>query len=482
MAKEFVVRKRKAGHTNSPLSTETNEEGGSQRSSQFLPDDKDTLADCCENASCTPNKRLPLKSTFDNIETSRTFISHDILTHWKFCCPVLLTVLVLLVSFAFLFVFPTSLSKNQGNTLNPDIINNIGLDGLILFRQYDRNDDGVLSLEEFEPLAHLLREENVTKPFEYDQHISLSDEMITIKSYFQPLNLSTMSKDSASVYSVPGHLDALKGLKDWTGVTKQWINFAAKHFSIFVPPDGHLDVGHVWNLIKSSISLTGGQLSSNRYFPPRVHEMEVALHRLLAMFHPHVFLYTRFSPQGSMAVVRAVSEQYIDVAFRIHAEYQLNHFPHYPFWFTPAQFTGQVTLNRDSTNVLNFHLFVPNDRQLNVDMEWLNGPSDSENVEVDIGFLAQMELLSTAPSKPACEEVNGVKKDHRFVPLEHTEAKEPVWENEITFSEAKELLAAHMYPFKKVKYYPLKEALERVSGHQLIHSVLLWGALDDQSC
>ena len=31
-------------------------------------------------------------------------------------------------------------------------------------------------------------------------------------------------------------------------------------------------------------------------------------------------------------------------------------------------------------------------------MEWLNGPQESQNMEVDIGYMPQMELKSTGPS------------------------------------------------------------------------------------
>ena len=38
----------------------------------------------------------------------------------------------------------------------------MGVDGVIMFRRYDRDGDGVLSMEEFEPLAHRLLELNVS--------------------------------------------------------------------------------------------------------------------------------------------------------------------------------------------------------------------------------------------------------------------------------------------------------------------------------
>ena len=40
-------------------------------------------------------------------------------------------------------------------------MDSMGVDGVIMFRRYDRDADGVLSMEEFEPLAHRLLEINV---------------------------------------------------------------------------------------------------------------------------------------------------------------------------------------------------------------------------------------------------------------------------------------------------------------------------------
>jgi len=62
--------------------------------------------------------------------------------------------------------------------------------------------------------------------------------------------------------------------------------------------------------------LFAGTLSSNRYFPPRVSNKEVILHRLLGLFHPRPFVHMRFAPQGAVATVRAENERWVDVVFR----------------------------------------------------------------------------------------------------------------------------------------------------------------------
>ena len=56
----------------------------------------------------------------------------------------------------------------------------------------------------------------------------------------------------------------------------------------------------------------------------------------------------------------------IDHINRIHGEFQLNEPPLLPFWFTPAQFLGNIVISRDGEHVKSFHMAVPNNRSLNV--------------------------------------------------------------------------------------------------------------------
>ena len=52
--------------------------------------------------------------------------------------------------------------------------------------------------------------------------------------------------------------------------------------------------------------------------------------------------------------------------FRIHAEFQLNSVPDYPFWFTPAQFSGRLIVDLKSDHIHHFELKLPTDKQLNI--------------------------------------------------------------------------------------------------------------------
>ena len=56
---------------------------------------------------------------------------------------------------------------------------------------------------------------------------------------------------------------------------------------------------------------------------------------------------------------------FLDIC-RVHAEFQLNEEPNYPFWFTPSQFTGRLVIDSQWKHVHHFSLSVPTTKQLNV--------------------------------------------------------------------------------------------------------------------
>ncbi|KAL8220632.1 UNVERIFIED_CONTAM: hypothetical protein K2H54_050944 [Gekko kuhli] len=97
-----------------------------------------------------------------------------------------------------------------------------------------------------------------------------------------------------------------------------------------------------------------------------------------------------------------------------------------------------------------------------------------------------MELESLGPSIPSViHDENGNvinSRDHEGEPIQFI-FEEISWQQEITWEEAAHKLEVAMYPFKKVSYFPFTQAFERAkSESKLVHSILLWGALDDQSC
>jgi hypothetical protein len=162
----------------------------------------------------------------------------------------------------------------------------------------------------------------------------------------------------------------MMGLKRWKHPQVEWRNFAAGHFRQLLPPAENVQVGHVYWLVEPPEELIDGpSLSANRYEPPLLTDSrEILLHSLLSMAHSRPFVIQRFPPQGSVACVRAVNEQFVEVVFRVHAEYQLNDPPFHPFWFSPAQFFGKLIISRARNKILAFEMEVPNERKLNVGM------------------------------------------------------------------------------------------------------------------
>lgn len=360
----------------------------------------------------------------------------------------------------------------------------LGAEGLFLFSSLDTDRDLFLSPEEFKPIVEKLT--GITPPTDAEEEIinDPNGETLILVAKMEPLQLDSMTKSKDGFLGV-SH-SSLSGLRSWASPAQSSSLFSASQFRVFLPPKNKVEVGATWWVIPSELNIFTGYLPNNRYHPPTPKGKEVLIHSLLSMFHPRPFIKSRFAPQGTVACIRASSDYYFDISFRIHAEFQLNEVPNFPFWFTPGQFTGNIVLSKDGSHVRHFHLYVPNNRSLNVDMEWLYGASESSNMEVDIGYLPQMELMSTGPSTPSVivdEEGNVIdSKEGNHEPIQFV-FEDIIWTSEISQHEALRRMEVTYYPFKKVDYLPFSEAFERAKAeNKLVHSILLWGALDDQSC
>ncbi|XP_027720731.1 selenoprotein N-like [Vombatus ursinus] len=363
----------------------------------------------------------------------------------------------------------------------------LGMDGFFLFSSLDSDRDMYINLEEFRPNAKKLiavtsvsiLEEEVSRSSPLD----LSEEKFSMMARFQPLLPETMSKSRNGFLGVSPL--TLSGLRNWTVPDEVLRLFSARQFLIFLPPKEDLKLGEPWWIIPNDLK---EHLSSDRFYPPRSSPKEDLIYKLLSMFHPRLFVKTRFGPRGTVACLMATSDFYYTVAFRIHAEFQLNEPPLLPFWFSPGQFTGHIILSKDSSHVRDFKLFVPNHRPLNVEMEWLyqyeeNGNSSSE-LDMDIGYLSQMELESWGPS--VLTEIHKKGKITYRRPCDQSSQlvlEDIVWQQEISWEKAAWQLGVAMYPFLKVTYLPLIKAFEQArTENKLVHSIVLWGSLDDQSC
>lgn len=409
------------------------------------------------------------------------------------CCKCMFWTVSILVGLASCFVgFVYYMTKDV--SIPFDIAEQLGPDGVQVFLAYDRNRDGYLSPLEFEPLFHRFavrgqpgspngEDSLVSYEPEYDIPIEEDDEVVTVEAHFQPLLIETMTrekdKDPLNLGFGLTSTDVLSGLKKWKKPSVPTKNFGVRHFSAFFRQSLiHGPVGVVDFMISDAYGLVNAfapDTSSNRFFPPFVTDDGVILHRLLSMFHPHPFIMTRFGPRGTAFVVRARNDKFIDIMFRIHAEYQLNTPPDNPFWFTPGQFTGNIIVSWDLKHIEHFNMYVPATKKLNVDMEWLES---GKNMVVDIGYMPEMNLTITSPSVPATG-----YQDGEIVPIQSANMANIVWKEEISHEEARRRLEVNMYKFKEVPYYNFTDALMQAQKeNRLVHSIVLWGALDDQSC
>lgn len=374
--------------------------------------------------------------------------------------------------------------------LKEELLSTVGQSGLNLFAQYDINEDGYLSMLEFEPVIYRLLNIKVTQKHNFE--ILPTDETFMVWPEFQPLLLNSMTKSSDEYQDLQSNsADSLDGLKKWKNVAIEGMEFAAKHFKSFLPPVvkslNPVGVPYILWELKKYHALLGILPPNNQYHPPKVDDDDAIFYTLLSMFHPRPFLLTRFGPHGAVACVRAYNDQYFDIVFRMHAEFQLNEPPLQPFWFTPAYFSGSLIINRNASSVLYFSLAVPNHNKLNVDMEWLTDDSvDQENMMVDIGYMPQMELKSMTPSKKSDEQLPHSSSDSDQVfeqILINSEKPSISWTEEIATDKAMDILSVEMFPFKEVPYYNFTTAFEKAKKeNKLVHSIILWGVLDDQSC
>ncbi|GCC35642.1 hypothetical protein chiPu_0014129 [Chiloscyllium punctatum] len=241
-----------------------------------------------------------------------------------------------------------------------DALKSLGSEGLFLFSSFDTNSDLYLSPEEFKPLAEKLTGIATAPDFESSEGPDSNSETLTIEAKFQPLLMETMTKSKDGFLGV-SH-GSLSGLRNWKSAEIPSSIFSSSQFKAFLPHKNKVELGETWWMIPSELTIFTGYLSNNRFYPPRPQGREVLIQKLLSMFHPRPFVKTRFAPQGAVACIRAVSDFYYDIVFRIHGEFQLNEPPDYPFWFTPGQFTGHIILSKDASHVRDFQMYVPNDR------------------------------------------------------------------------------------------------------------------------
>ena len=190
-------------------------------------------------------------------------------------------------------------------------------------------------------------------------------------------------------------------------------------------PKGSVPVGHVWKLDTNEV------LPFLRQFHPgATGKMHRNPGRWIDLFNRRWTLKGMES-DGAFACLRALSPTYAEIVFRIHAEFVLDKDAR--AYFTPAQFTGRLILNRNHGAIRDFWLYLP-PRNSNVDINAYGS--------ADMVFTPRMELIA--------------QNAH--------DKSDIVWETAITEKEARTLLKASFYKSAKIESLPVEAAVAQAQA------------------
>ena len=158
-----------------------------------------------------------------------------------------------------------------------------------------------------------------------------------------------------------------------------------------------------------------------------------------------------------MACLRAYNDEIADIAFRIHAKFDL-----VEGQFTPSQFAGNLIIDRIKEKIAFFQIHVPNSTLNFNAIKSENKTYKGRPVySADIGFCPQMELRTGTQD---------VLQDAEF-----TEA--------ITQAEAVRALGARFYKSQQINWVPFEKASRMAQTQQKpIHVISIDGPLDDEAC
>ena len=206
-------------------------------------------------------------------------------------------------------------------------------------------------------------------------------------------------------------------------------------FQVFLPSSS-ANVGDIWDLDSEEIL-------------PFFHQFHPGARTDLRVYSTKRGTYGSKGKKGAKACLRALSQEYVEIVFRIHALFILNG-P--DARFTPAQFAGRLVINRRDRNVAAFSMSLP-PRNSNVDINAYGA--------ADIVFVPRMEL--SALSEDPMHEI--------------------VWETSITEDKARRKLKSAFYKFAEIEWTPIEDTVKLAKAtNRPIHALVLFGALDDESC
>ena len=206
-------------------------------------------------------------------------------------------------------------------------------------------------------------------------------------------------------------------------------------FQVFLPSSS-ANVGDIWDLNAEEIL-------------PFFHQFHPGARTDFRVYSAKHGNYGSKGKKGAKACLRALSPEYAEIVFRIHALFILDG-P--DARFTPAQFAGRLVISRSEGSVIAFALSLPS-RNSNVDINAFGS--------ADIVFVPRMELIA----------------------LSEVSEPEMVWETAITEEEAFRQLKSAFYRFAEIEWIPIEDTVKLAKiTNRPIHALVLFGALDDESC
>ncbi len=183
---------------------------------------------------------------------------------------------------------------------------------------------------------------------------------------------------------------------------------------------------------------------------------EAGVLELLRQLHPNPTL-DQCASCGLWACLRAYSDEFADIAFRIHAAFDLAEGR-----FTPSQFAGNLIVDRIEERVAGFRMHVPaSTLNFNV-IRWTGETYKGKTLyTADIGFCPQIALYTGT---------RDILHNMLFAEV-------------IPQIEAARALAGRFYKSERIHWVPLEAALGLAQAQQKpIHALSIDGALDDESC
>ena len=259
------------------------------------------------------------------------------------------------------------------------------------------------------------------------------DTKVSIKGFITPI------EHTQSNHPVEFEWDGLANLR----VAMPEKEYPASVFQAFLP-DAAVSVGNLWQIEQAGVL------------------------ELLRQLHPNPHLDMREEGEdgtpGLWACLRAYTDEFADILFRIHAEFKLG-----DGWFTPSQFTGHLVINRPEESVSFFQMRVP-EGPVNFEVCWQDERSwDDFNWIMDTGFCARMELRA------------GTEDVLRDITTRLESAMRD--SNAITQAEAERALNCQFYKSEQINWVSMEAALELAQAQQKpIHAISIDGPLADEVC